>query len=232
MGATVDRWRSGARTELRRQLREVQRMRQITLIAVVLLILGAYPLYLATQVATRDPVFNALDTLNVPSWADGEPTDVVFGSRWCIKECRFRERTLESQRDPDETAQAYEKALRDAGWQPWVVEGCPTDLPGHYTCWIRDEYTLDLYVRDPACADDPLRKRPTVAPSRKPAATPEATALDDCSGAAVTIKVRNRIDDERGRGDPGQVVPTDTGPGEPAPGGTPAGTPRPSGSPG
>ncbi|HET8684425.1 MAG TPA: hypothetical protein VFM54_21515, partial [Micromonosporaceae bacterium] len=60
MGAAMDRWRAGARTELRRQLREAQRMRQITLVALVLLVLGAYPLYLATQVASRDPVFNAL----------------------------------------------------------------------------------------------------------------------------------------------------------------------------
>jgi len=231
----MDRWRAGARSELRRQLREAQRMRQITLVAVVLLVLGAYPLYLATQVASRDPVFNALDTLDVPDWADGAPTDVVFGSRWCIKECRFRERTLESQRSPDETAQAYEKALRDGGWQPWAVEGCPTDLPGHYTCWTRDEYTLDLYVRDPACADDPLRRRPTVAPNRTP--TQQASPVEVCEGAAVTLKVRNRIDDERGRGDPGQVVPTDTepggaGPGGPSPGASRAGTPRPSGSPG
>ena len=58
-------------------------------------------------------------------------------------------------------------------------------------------YTLDLWVRNPTCASDPLRQRPTVGPPGTPAT---GAKPDDCTGSAVTIKVRNRIDDERGRG--------------------------------
>ncbi|HZN70903.1 MAG TPA: hypothetical protein VFC00_04355 [Micromonosporaceae bacterium] len=236
MGATVGRWRAGARSELRRQLREVQRMRRITLVAVVMILLGAYPGYLLTQVASRDPVFNSLDTLDVPDWATGDPTDVVFGSRWCIKECRFRERNLVSQRPPEETAQVYERALQNAGWRRWLVAGCPTDLPG-YTCWKRDEFTLDLYVREPPCANDPLRRRPTVAPTPSSPAAPETAPgagsapppEDDCTGAAVTIKVRNVIDDPRGHGDDGeQPLPSESI----SPTNTPSASAGPSGSPG
>jgi len=239
MGATVGRWRAGARSELRRQLREVERMRRITLVAVVLIILGAYPTYLLTQMATRDPVFNSLDTLGVPDWATGEPTDMVFGSRWCIKECRFRERNLISQRAPEETARVYEQALQAAGWQPWHVAGCPTDLPG-YTCWTRDEFTLDLYVREPPCANEPLRRRPTVGPTAptggagpsegapSTVGAPGSPPADDCAGAAVTIKVRNVIDDPRGHEE--GVGPEEPG-GEVPPDATPSGTPPPTASP-
>jgi integrin beta 3 len=193
----------GARSELRRQLREQRRLRMVTLALVSLLVLGALPLYFGIRAATRDPVFNSLDALDVPSWATTKTEDRVDGSRWCIMECRFRERSVESQRAPDETARVYEGALAAAGWQRWKVAQCPDQpVDGHYTCWQRDEYTLDLWVRKPECAYDPLRLRPTVGPSGAPAAGPSAAV--PCTGAAVSIKVRNRIDDERGRPQPSQ----------------------------
>jgi integrin beta 3 len=199
----------GARAELRRQLREQRRLRMITLVLVSVLVLGALPLYFGIRAATRDPVFNSLDALNIPRWAAVKTEDRVDGSRWCIIQCRFRERTVESQRAPDDTAPVYEGALAAAGWRRWKVAQCP-DAPvdGHYTCWQRDEYTLDLWVRKPECAYDPMRLRPTVGPTGEPAAgrsaAPSAAAGGDCSGAAVSIKVRNRIDDERGRQQPSQ----------------------------
>lgn len=195
-------WRAGARSELRRQLREVERWRRATLVVLVLLVLGAYPSYLLLQAATRDQVLNSLDTLDLPGWAAEQPADRVFGSRWCIEECRFRERQLTSQRSTDETAAVYHRVLSGAGWVRWEVERCP-ELPvtGSYTCWKRDEYTLDLWVRDPPCAADPLRNRPTVGPV-DPSAPPAGSSADaeKCSGSIVTIKVRNGIADDRGRG--------------------------------
>jgi hypothetical protein len=221
----VGRLREGARSELRRQLREVERWRRLTLVALVLLVLGAYPSFLLLQAATRDPAINSLNALDLPTWAARQPTDVEFGSRWCIRECRFRERTLTSERGPEETASIYEQVLSTAGWKRWQVDRCPENpVPGTYSCWRRDEYTLDLWVRDPNCAFDPLRNRPTVGPTGDPSAAPAAPA-DDCTGALVSIKVRNAIADDRGRGgapppppenpdfptlDP-SVVPTATG---------------------
>ncbi|HEU4425274.1 MAG TPA: hypothetical protein VFR67_22310 [Pilimelia sp.] len=186
----------GARAELKRQLREQQRLRIITLVVASLLVLGALPLYFGIRTATRDPVFNTLDSLDVPPWAAGSIVDEVTGSRWCFKECRYRERTAESDRAPDETAQVYERALADSGWQRWQVSPCPDQpVDGHYTCWKRDEYTLDLWVRPPSCADDPLRLRPTVGPTEPGTADPAAPG--GCAGSVVSFKVRNAIDDDR-----------------------------------
>jgi hypothetical protein len=201
----------GARGDLRRQLRTQQRLRLATLISVVVVILGALPLYLMIQAATRDPVFTSLNALHLPSWAASSRTDTSFGSRWCVIDCRFRERELTSQRSTDETANVYRSALGSAGWQPWKVEQCPdSPVSGHYSCWRRDEYTLDLWVRDPPCKSDPLRQRPTVGPTDSPGAV-AGGQKDDCTGSVVSIKVRNRIDDERGRGPEPKVDSSLTG---------------------
>lgn len=197
--------------------------------AVVLLLLVAYPGYLLMRSATRDPGINSLNTLDLPAWAAGEMKDEEYGSRWCIRECRFRERTLTSQRGPEETAQVYEQVLADAGWDRWHVQPCPGEpVPGFYTCWKRDEYTLDLWVRDPSCAFDPLRRRPTVAPAATPSAAPEIPPLDDCAGSVITIKMRNGISDPRIR----EAEEPPANPASPVPGsGSPA-TPDPSATPG
>jgi hypothetical protein len=200
----------GARADLRRQLRTQQRLRLATLISVVVVILGALPLYLMIQAATRDPVFTSLNSLRLPGWAAANPSDTSFGSRWCVIDCRFRERELTSQRSTAETAGVYQNALRSAGWQAWKVEQCPdSPVAGQYSCWRRDEYTLDLWVRDAPCKSDPVRNRPTVGPTASPGAA--AGRQDDCSGSVVTIKVRNRIDDERGRGPEPKVDSSLTG---------------------
>lgn len=191
----------GARQEIRGQMREQRRLKTLALAMASLLVLGALPLYFGIRAATRDPVFTSLDALAVPAWAAASREDDVDGSRWCLMECRFRERTVESQRGPDETAQVYEKALRDAGWQPWKVAFCPEQpVEGHYSCWRRDELTLDLWVREPACAYDPMRQRPTVGPT-DPAA-PGGADAQDCTGSRISVKVRNAIGDERTRPQP------------------------------
>jgi hypothetical protein len=187
----------GARSELRRKMREQQRLRMLTLMAVVVVVLGALPLYLLIRAANRDPVFNSLDSLQVPTWAASASQDQVAGSRWCVLECRFRERDVASQKSPDETNVVYIKALEDAGWVRWKpAAGCPLDkVDGHYTCWRLDEYTLDLWVRSKPCSDELLRNRPSIAPSG--AAAPPGTGKDDCSGSMVSFKVYNAIADER-----------------------------------
>jgi integrin beta 3 len=221
--------RAGARSEARSQLREVERLRRITLVAVVLLVLGAYPSFLLVQAATRDPAINSLDALALPEWAARGPSDEEFGSRWCFGECRFRERTATSERAPDETSRVYEQVLADAGWIRWNVERCPENpVPGSYSCWRRDEYTLDLWVRDPSCASDPVRNRPTVGPTGAPASgAPGQPAADDCRGSVVSIKVRNAIADDRGRG--GAPPPPPENPDFPEL--NPSGTPIPTGTP-
>jgi integrin beta 3 len=194
----------GARSELRKQMREHQRLRMWTMIAVVVTLLGAIPLYLMIQAATRDPVFNSLDALNLPSWATQQIDDQSDGSRWCIIECRYRERSAHSEKEFKETADVYESALVDAGWQKWTPELCPDESlkgKGVYTCWRRDEFTLDLWVRPPACADNPYYNRPTIAPTEGGAAGASPAPVDPsaatCTGSDVLVKVTNAIEDHR-----------------------------------
>ncbi|WP_173083520.1 hypothetical protein [Phytohabitans rumicis] len=177
--------------------REQRRWRLVALVVATLVVLGALPLYFGIRTATRDPVLNSLNALNVPSWAAVDVQDAVSGSRWCLVDCRFRERTAQSQQGPAETAKVYEAALAEAGWQRWkAAKLCPeAPVEGSYTCWTRDELTLDLWVRQPAC--DPAGQRPTVGP------TPEATpAPSQCEGSVVSVKVRNAIADDRVKSGP------------------------------
>jgi integrin beta 3 len=209
LAASVEAIR-GARSEVRKQLREQQRLRMWTLITVVVALVGALPFYFVLRAATRDPVLTSLDALSVPQWAAVSKDDNINGSRWCLLDCRFRERTVRSSHTVEETAKVYQEALRAAGWTVITgVPGCPPEeVKGeHESCWRRDEFTLDLWVRQPpACTEDPLRKRPTTAPTGAPAESPGASAspgagappsADVCSGATVTMKVRNAIADER-----------------------------------
>ncbi|MEU5725375.1 hypothetical protein [Micromonospora sp. NPDC047738] len=176
-------------------MRERRRLRLGILVLVSLVLLGAVPLYFGVRTLSHDPVFDTLDGLDVPSWAAVKTVDNVSGSRWCLQDCRLRERTIESQQGPKETAQAYEQALAKDGWQRWKVARCPEQIPdqpakGSYTCWRRDELTLDLWVREPACVPPPVDGAPAPSPAPSPAA-------QTCTGSLVSVKVRNAIDDER-----------------------------------
>ncbi|TWJ30042.1 hypothetical protein JD81_03578 [Micromonospora sagamiensis] len=188
-----------ARSELRRQMRERRRLRLGVLVAVSVLLLGAVPAFFAIRTLSRDPVFGSLDELAVPTWAAQDPVDNVSGSRWCIQDCRLRERSASSERAPEETAPEYERALAAAGWQRWRVDRCPEQpAPGAYTCWRRDELTLDLWVRPPTCVPPPADDQPAVPPSP----LPSPAAAGDCAGSLVSLKVRNAIDDDRTRPQP------------------------------
>lgn len=181
----------GARSELRRQMRERRRLRMGVLALVSLLLLGAVPLYFGMRTLSRDPVFDTLDALDVPAWAEKKTVDNVSGSRWCLQDCRLRERAVESEQGWEQTVAVYEQALAKDGWRRWSVERCPEEkVEGSYTCWRRDELTLDLWVRDPACTPPPIDGAP--APS-----APAAPAAATCTGSLVSVKVRNAIDDER-----------------------------------
>ncbi|WP_051104805.1 hypothetical protein [Catelliglobosispora koreensis] len=207
----------GARSEVRRQLREQQRLRMWTLITLVVAIVGALPFYFVLQAATRDPVITSLDALPVPSWAAVSKEDIITGSRWCLMDCRLRERKTKSAQSIEETEKAYKDALVAAGWtQMTDVPTCEVVDGYAHTCWRRDEFTLDLTVSPPDC-EDKLHGRPTIAPtaSSDPSAEPSAGVPasasagpppSDCSGSVVSIKVFNAIVDERLRDQPAPTV--------------------------
>jgi integrin beta 3 len=158
--------------------------------------------------ASKDPVFGSLDSLGVPSWAAQDVRDNGSGSRWCFIDCRFRERIAQSAKPFNETTAAYTAALTAAGWQSWKVTECP-ETPiakdqGTYSCWKRDEFTLDLWVRLPECAVDQVAAQDPTAQLPKAADTPEPKK---CVGSTVSIKVQNAISDTRGKPEPKQDKP-------------------------
>jgi integrin beta 3 len=210
-----------ARSVVRRQMREQQRVRTLALVTIVLLVLGAPMLYFGILTATRDPVLNSLDRLPVPAQYAQSPEDrIIGGSRWCFIDCRFRERRLVSQADTEETTDVYRSALREAGWREWQVEGCPgVQVDGDYSCWTRDEYTLDLWVHPPECAYDPLILRPELDEDDE-----SGGAREECTGSVVEIKMQNRVADERGQP---AVVPDGNLPPDGSPPPDPAATPPP-----
>ena len=182
------------------EAREQRTWRLVALIVASLIVLGALPLYFGIRTATRDPVLTSLDALNVPEWAAVDTQDAVSGSRWCLVDCRFRERTAQSQQGPEETTKVYEAALTEAGWRRWqAAKMCPEQpVPGHFTCWTRDELTLDLWVRPPACAAQQQQAEGSTPLATPPPAGPGGT----CDGSVVSVKVRNAIDDDRVRTGP------------------------------
>jgi integrin beta 3 len=196
----------GARSELRRQMRAKRRLRVVTLVSLSVVVLGLLPLIFGIRAASRDPVFTSIDALDVPGWAATQVKDHSSGSRWCFLECRFRERTAQSQQPFAQTGKVYSAALVEAGWQRWKVSGCP-DQPirpedGIYTCWRRDEFTLDLWVRLPECAVDALAAQdPAAVPTPGADGTGPTKDPKKCVGSTVSIKVQNAITDTRGRAD-------------------------------
>jgi hypothetical protein len=209
----------GASAELRRKLRTQRRLRLVTLMSLAALVLLVLPAFFGVRAMSSDPVLASLDALEVPAWASKNDKDFETGNSLCLRVCEFRERVSESDQSFVETTKVYSKALTDAGWSERKVEGCP-EMPvraeeGTYTCWQRDELTLDLAVGLPGCAVD------QVSAEGNPQAGEEAPEPIDpasCVGSTVSIKVWNAIEDERGKKDPAPgpqgvqpdaVLPTD-----------------------
>jgi hypothetical protein len=209
----------GLRAELRHKLRTQRRLRVVTLVSLAALVLLILPAFFGMRAASSDPVLASLDALEVPSWASKNDKDFETGNSLCLGVCEFRERVSESDQSFKETTKVYSEALTKAGWTERKVEGCP-EMPvkaedGTYTCWQRDELTLDLSVGLPGCAVD------QVSAEQNPQAGAEAPEPIDpasCVGSTVSIKVWNAIEDERGKTDPAPgpqgvqpdaVLPTD-----------------------
>jgi hypothetical protein len=194
--------RTGRRAALRRPRGGPRRVRTLTVILLVVAVLGAPLGFYALREAARDPVFGDLAALDVPDWAARDVRDEAVGSRWCIGQCRLRQRIMRSERTPEETAAVYRAALSKAGWVTWAVEGCnTTDQDGIDSCWQRDEYVLDLWVYQPEC--EVQLKAPDPAPSASGGAgtAPQAEAV--CPPTVVALKVINRVgyeDKAGGRG--------------------------------
>jgi integrin beta 3 len=182
-------------------MRTQRRLRVVTLLSLAVVVLVVLPALFGLRSASNDPVFGSLDSLGVPSWAAQDVHDNGSGSRWCFMDCRFRERIVQSSKPINDTTAAYTVALKKAGWSHWKVSDCPeTAVQGTYSCWKRDEFTLDLWVRQPECAVDQVAAEAATAPLPSDAATPGPK----CVGSTVSIHVQNAISDTRGKPEPKQ----------------------------
>ena len=186
-------------------MRTERRLRVVTLLSLAVVVLVVLPALFGLRSASKDPVFGSLDSLDVPSWAAQGVHDNGSGSRWCFIDCRFRERIAQSAKPINDTTAAYATALTKAGWSLWKVSDCPeTAMQGTYSCWKRDEFTLDLWVRQPECAVDQVAAQDATAPLPSDAVTPEPKK---CVGSTVSIHVQNAISDTRGKPEPKQDRP-------------------------
>ncbi|PRX17961.1 hypothetical protein CLV67_114132 [Actinoplanes italicus] len=201
----------GAGAELRQKLRTERRLRLITLVSLAALVLLVLPAFFGVRAMSSDPVLASLDSLQVPAWAAKNEKEFESGNSLCIMECEFRERVTDSEQPFTETSKVYTTALKSAGWTERKVAGCPEspirEDEGVYTCWERDELTLDLAVSLPGCAVDQFAAEQNPSAGAEPV---EPAAPGECVGSTVRIKVWNAIVDERGKTDtaPGPVGQT------------------------
>ncbi|WP_203818823.1 hypothetical protein [Paractinoplanes ferrugineus] len=195
----------GAGSELRSRVRTQRRLRLVILLSLAVVALVVLPAVFGLRSASKDPVFSSLDALAVPSWAATHVEDNGSGSRWCFLDCRFRERRIDSDREFKQTTKVYTAALERAGWKPWRVADCPESPiaadQGTYTCWTRDEFTLDLFVRLPDCAIDQVAAQDPNTVQSAPATT---GPTKKCVGSTVKIQVQSAVADTRGKGEPAQ----------------------------
>ncbi|MEV4352459.1 hypothetical protein AB0J83_49040 [Actinoplanes sp. NPDC049596] len=196
---------NGALGGLRQKLRTQRRLRVVTLVSLAAVVLLVLPAFFGLRAAGNDPVFSSLNSLDVPAWAAEKVDDQSSGSRWCFIDCTFRERIAQSDKPFKETTQVYTAALSSAGWQPWKVGECPEQpVDGTYSCWKRDEFTLDLWVRLPECAVDQVAAQD---PASVPSTATEPVDPKTCTGSTVSIKVQNAIADTRGKPQPPEESP-------------------------
>lgn len=173
--------------------RPASRATILALVGVVVTLLGLLPGLLLLQSSAHNPAFDAMDGLGLPSWATEHVVDHTSGDRWCVVDCLVSQRTWQSARPAGETSDAYQRALRAAGWTPAAVSACPPTAKGvTLTCWQFDAEQLNLLVAPAACAIAPV---PTTEPGLIDDAPPSLapTVPDGCDPTTVTVQVFDRI---------------------------------------
>ncbi|MGH8794438.1 MAG: hypothetical protein ACRDXX_17530 [Stackebrandtia sp.] len=138
---------------MERDVTWIRKLRVAVAVVAVATLVAAVPVALGLRGAAGGQAAAVLDQLRLPSWTSAEPVDTVRGNRWCVGTCRWRERTWDSERGVEETAQAYRDALTEQGWRP-APDCLEVDGVGSYECYRRDEFALDLLVLPGECAED------------------------------------------------------------------------------
>ena len=136
-------------TEIRRQMRDKRFLRVAAMVGVILVVLGALPLYLRHPGGRPRPGLRLARLARGEPWAAQQVTDRIDGSRLVHRRVPVpgADRPLGEGRRGDR-AGVRDGARRGRLAGVGTGRGCPEQpVPGQYSCWRRDEFTLDLWVR-------------------------------------------------------------------------------------
>jgi hypothetical protein len=174
--------------------RATSRGMMAAVLGVVVALLAVIPGYLLLANDSGSRNFATIESLHVPSWATLTPVDHATGNHWCLSSCLKSDRTMTSTHSVDETATAYDTALRAAGWTPAPRNACPPATKGvAQSCWVLDRRQMNVLVTTSACA---APAPPTSEPSiTEPLVPPSAPAKSSgCAPTTVTVSLFDRID--------------------------------------
>ncbi len=123
-----------------------QRRATRIVIGAVLALLLVLPMALLIRARLGNPLSDQLDGLSLPAAVDLHHVDTGGQSVYCVHQCAWLKRTYQSGQPVEQTDAVFRAALTAHGWQ--AAEGtCPKQSAGSYSCWQRDQYVLDLWVR-------------------------------------------------------------------------------------
>jgi hypothetical protein len=180
---------------------ERQRARLAVVAAVVVLLL-VLPLTLLLWQNAGNPLGGQLDELSVPKTVDLHHSDASGNSRYCVHSCAWLKRIYQSGEPADRTDAMFKAALRTHGWQPADAK-CPKPADGGYSCWQRDQYVLDLWVRPAGCGNSAYQPLPVPSETKPPAEgdvpptaapAPSGPATAQCPAAQASLQVANVAD--------------------------------------
>ncbi len=182
--------------------REQRQRALITLVVAVLGLLLVLPAALLLWQRSGDPLAAQLDALGVPAAVDLHHSDSGAQSPACVHSCAWLKRIYQSGQPAQQTDAAFRAALRAHGWRP--ADGtCPKASDGNYSCWQRDQYVLDLWVRPAGCESSAYHPLPVPSESRPPAEgdaqpsaapSPAGPADAQCPAAQASLLLGNAAD--------------------------------------
>jgi len=159
------------RTDLIRQYRRLRRLRLATLGVIAAALLAATGLALGADRWTPDPAYRVLDELTIAPLSADSARDTAYGNRWCVGQCRVRERVWSSGVTVADTRASMDAALEARGWRP-SGRDCDADSPEvSRICVQREEFLMDVWI-GPADCDASGCRTATVLAMVRPATSP------------------------------------------------------------
>jgi hypothetical protein len=138
----------------------------------------------------------------VPAAVDLHHADEGAASSYCVHQCAWLKRTYQSGQPVEQTVTAFRTALTAHGWHP-AGGSCPKPADGSYSCWQRDQYVLDLWVRPGTCENSGYQPMPVPSESKPPveddivpsaAPAPSQPVSTQCPAAVASVQLTNSAD--------------------------------------